>query len=71
MVRLLVTDLENSDMLPAPSKSSIVSLTDGSRVLIRPIVPGDKALLKDEFARLSERSRYLTLHGSFHGSLSI
>ena len=27
--------------------------------MIRPIVPGDKALLKDEFARLSERSRYL------------
>ena len=46
-------------MLSASTKSSIVSLTDGSCVLIRPIVPGDKALLRDEFARLSERSRHL------------
>ena len=33
-------------------------LRDGSRVVVRPIEPGDKDALLDGFSRLSERSRY-------------
>lgn len=34
-------------------------LRDGSSVLIRPIEPEDRELLREAFARLSERSRYM------------
>lgn len=39
-------------------RTVVVSLQDGTRVLIRPVVPGDKERFVDGFARLSPRSRY-------------
>lgn len=35
-----------------------VRLNDGSEVIVRPVEPGDKELIREGFARLSERSRY-------------
>jgi nucleotide-binding universal stress UspA family protein/GNAT superfamily N-acetyltransferase len=35
-----------------------MSLRDGTRVIVRPIAPDDKALLRDAFERLSPDSRY-------------
>lgn len=39
--------------------TDVARLRDGSRVEIRPITPDDSELLRDAFADLSERSRYL------------
>ena len=39
--------------------SSRARLRDGSSVVIRPLTPDDRELLRSGFARLSERSRYL------------
>jgi len=45
--------------MPKPlPKSLIVLLRDGTRVLIRPVVPGDKPGLQEGLGRLSLRSRY-------------
>ena len=45
---------------PRPtSKTALVALRDGSRVLIRPVQTADAALVADGFARLSPRSREL------------
>ena len=41
-----------------PPKSLIASLRDGTRVLIRPVIPEDKAGLQEGLSRLSFRSRY-------------
>lgn len=38
--------------------TTTVSLRDGTRIMLRPVVPEDKAVLADGFARLSEGSRY-------------
>jgi len=38
---------------------STISLSDGRRVRVRPIAPGDEDLLYDAFSRMSERSVYL------------
>ena len=40
------------------SRTTDVTLRDGTRVRLRPIVPEDKELLIDGFRRLSARSRY-------------
>lgn len=45
-------------MTKPPPKSLIASLRDGTRVLIRPILPEDKAGLQEGLGRLSLRSRY-------------
>jgi hypothetical protein len=43
----------------APRQAREVRLRDGSRVLVRPTLPGDEDLLADGFARLSDDSRRL------------
>jgi GNAT superfamily N-acetyltransferase len=43
----------------APAEELIAKTRDGQRVLFRPIRPDDKEHLKDGFARLSPRSRYM------------
>ena len=48
---------------------ALVTLRDGSRVLIRPIRPEDRGPLERGFAQLSERSRYLRFH-TFMASLT-
>lgn len=45
-------------MAGAPSETLHTSLRDGSPVLIRPVVPEDKPILREGFTRLSEQSRY-------------
>jgi GNAT superfamily N-acetyltransferase len=40
------------------ARTSLLSLRDGTRVKIRPVVPDDKARFLDGFARLSPASRY-------------
>jgi GNAT superfamily N-acetyltransferase len=40
-------------------RTAVVVLDDGTRVLIRPIRPGDKRLLQEGIQRLSPQSRYL------------
>ena len=40
-------------------RTTVVRLSDGTRVLIRPVVPADKQHLAEGLARLSPRSRYL------------
>lgn len=42
----------------APASGELVALRDGSRVLIRPVSPQDRALFVAGFARLSPESRY-------------
>jgi len=42
----------------APHDTLETTLRDGSRVLIRPVTPEDKPLLREGFSRLSEESRY-------------
>jgi phospholysine phosphohistidine inorganic pyrophosphate phosphatase len=44
--------------LLGPDAPPLPKLRDGTRVLVRPIEPGDRALLRDGFERLSEESRY-------------
>lgn len=44
---------------PATGQQRRVDLRDGTHVLVRPIVPDDRALLVEGFERLSRRSRYL------------
>ena len=39
------------------------SLPDGTRVMLRPLGPGDALLLRESVLQLSERSRYLRFHG--------
>jgi GNAT superfamily N-acetyltransferase len=39
-------------------RTTVVTLRDGSRVTIRPVIPDDKDRFVDGFARLSPRSRY-------------
>ena len=53
-----------ADERPQPSPAAApqareVRLRDGSRVLVRPTLPGDEDLLADGFARLSDDSRRL------------
>ena len=45
-------------MAGAPSETLLTSLRDGAPVLIRPVVPEDKPILREGFTRLSEESRY-------------
>jgi GNAT superfamily N-acetyltransferase len=40
------------------ARTSLLSLRDGTRVKIRPVVPGDKQRFLDGFSRLSPASRY-------------
>jgi GNAT superfamily N-acetyltransferase len=40
------------------SRTSLISLRDGTRVKVRPVVPEDKQRFLDGFARLSPSSRY-------------
>src|SRR5438105_1313676 len=40
------------------ARTSQVTLRDGSRVILRPAVPGDRKLLVEAFGRLSPESRY-------------
>jgi len=49
------------------SKPEPVPLRDGSVVLIRPISPGDRELLRAGFERLSERSRYMRFQSPLAG----
>jgi RimJ/RimL family protein N-acetyltransferase len=39
-------------------RTAVVALRDGTRVLLRPVVPDDKQALRDGFARMSPASRY-------------
>jgi GNAT superfamily N-acetyltransferase len=39
--------------------ATIIRLRDGTAVTLRPLAPGDRALIADAFERLSPRSRYL------------
>lgn len=43
-----------------------VELPDGLRIRIRPMRPGDRALILEAFARLSSRSRYLRFFTPLH-----
>ena len=43
-----------------------VRLADGAKVTIRPVQPGDKPLLADGFARLSDESRYRRFFTPLH-----
>ena len=45
------------------ARSSVVTLKDGSRVLIRPVLPTDRVVLAREFERLSPESRYRRFFG--------
>lgn len=45
------------------SRSTTLTLRDGSEILLRPIVPGDKEALTAAFERLSEASRYRRFFG--------
>jgi RimJ/RimL family protein N-acetyltransferase len=45
-------------MAEAPHETLRTTLRDGSHVLIRPVGPQDKPLLREGFTRLSEESRY-------------
>ncbi|MDH3499253.1 MAG: GNAT family N-acetyltransferase [Acidimicrobiia bacterium] len=40
-------------------RTGVVDLADGGRILVRPIVPADRAALQAGLERLSPRSRYL------------
>ncbi|MEX2557728.1 MAG: GNAT family N-acetyltransferase [Actinomycetota bacterium] len=45
------------------SHTTEVALRDGTRVRLRPVLPGDKAKLVEGFRRLSPESRYRRFHG--------
>src|SRR5258708_40262776 len=45
-------------------RTTDVTLDDGPRVRLRPIVPQDKAMLDDGFANLSDESRYRRFAGA-------
>lgn len=51
-----------SAALPPPEfvfrRTAVVVCRDGTRVLLRPVVPDDKQALRDGFARMSPASRY-------------
>jgi len=49
-----------SDQLPALAFHAL--LQSGRRVLVRPVVPADRAILEAGLARMSARSRYLRFH---------
>src|SRR5439155_13541866 len=53
----IVTATKDPGTAAVRSQGVRAALRDGTPVLIRPIRPGDKALLVDGFARLSEESR--------------
>jgi GNAT superfamily N-acetyltransferase len=44
--------------VPVPPPAATLTLRDGARVLVRPIVPEDAPALEDAFERLSDQSRY-------------
>lgn len=46
------------ETMQAPTHTFRTTLRDGTPVLIRPIMPDDKRLLQEGFARLSDVSRY-------------
>lgn len=45
------------------ARTSVVTLKDGSRVLVRPVLSTDRVLLAREFERLSPESRYRRFFG--------
>ena len=45
------------------ARTSVVTLKDGSRVLLRPVVATDRVVLAREFERLSPESRYRRFFG--------
>ena len=45
------------------ARTSVVTLKDGSRVLVRPVVATDRVVLAREFERLSPESRYRRFFG--------
>lgn len=45
-------------MSQAPAESLTTALRDGTPVLIRPVTPDDKPILREAFARLSQETRY-------------
>jgi RimJ/RimL family protein N-acetyltransferase len=47
-----------------PPRTFLTSLRDGTPVLIRPVVPEDAPLLREEFEHLSDISRYRRFQGS-------
>lgn len=49
-------------MLSQAQRARTCKLRDGSRALLRPVRPDDKARLAEAFERLSPRSRYLRFH---------
>ncbi|HUR75745.1 MAG TPA: GNAT family N-acetyltransferase [Sporichthya sp.] len=51
----------------AARRSADVTLADGTRLLLRPIVPSDKDLLREAFERLSPRSRYRRFFAPMNG----
>jgi RimJ/RimL family protein N-acetyltransferase len=55
--RPLAKNLE-LDLLDVAARSREVVLRDGSRVILRPGLPSDRALLAREFEHLSDESRY-------------
>lgn len=46
------------ETIQAPTHTFRTALRDGTPILIRPVMPDDKHLLQEGFARLSEVSRY-------------
>ena len=44
--------------LAVAARTSVVTLRDGSRVILRPVLASDRELIATEFAQLSEESRY-------------
>lgn len=54
-----MTPLEEPEAAPLVARRSAdITLPDGTRLLLRPIVPGDKDALREGFERLSPESRY-------------
>jgi RimJ/RimL family protein N-acetyltransferase len=45
-------------MSQAPTETLTTTLRDGSPVLIRPVTPDDKPILREAFTRLSQETRY-------------
>lgn len=45
-------------MLTLPTDALSTTLRDGTPVLVRPVTPADKPVLREAFTRLSETSRY-------------
>ena len=45
-------------MQQMPTETLTTTLRDGSPVLIRPVIPDDKPVLREAFTRLSQETRY-------------